>query len=162
MQLTLPLAALLLGASTVAALPGQGPGSPDPVNDLVVVSSNTAVGRRNLVERRTCYNTGSTIGRDFAYAAIDAFCKSVMGKTTTPGVPMTGTYTWSGGSETMFISAAPINGCTFKVDDNCNKLLQDPIMNCNVDGPTNTTQGGYWTDSCGQWTADPGSDGSRI
>ncbi|TDL15461.1 hypothetical protein BD410DRAFT_808885 [Rickenella mellea] len=163
MKFTLLLAALLVGVSTVV---GNTTTGPDPVKDLIVVSSsdNTTLSSRQLPGPRpgefvSCFNSGSQIDRAFAVAAIDAWCDSIIGQFWPSGTAKNAMFTWLGSSMTMCVAGTTINGCSFTVDGNCNRLLRLPIDGCNTGG-VNGKQGGFETDPCGQWTADPGSNGS--
>ncbi|TDL14752.1 hypothetical protein BD410DRAFT_845758 [Rickenella mellea] len=165
MKFTLLFAALLVGVSTVVATPTSGP---DPVKDLIIVSSseslNATLASRDLAKRDeivTCYNIGSKIDRVFATAAIDAWCASIIGQFWPSGTAKNTMFTWLGSPMTMYVAGSTINGCSFTVDGNCNRLLRLPIDGCNTGG-VNGKQGGFETDPCGQWTADPGSNGGRF
>ncbi|TDL14750.1 hypothetical protein BD410DRAFT_845757 [Rickenella mellea] len=167
MKLTLLFTSLLAGVSTVVATPSSGP---DPVKDLIIVSSsdNATISGRDLAGRAplpgetvTCYNVGSKIDRSFAVAAIDSWCASIIGQFWPSGTAKSMMFTWLGSPMTMYVAGSTINGCSFTVDDNCNRLLRLPIDGCNTGG-VNGKQGGFETDQCGLWTADPGSNGGRF
>ncbi|TDL15468.1 hypothetical protein BD410DRAFT_902570 [Rickenella mellea] len=164
MKFTLLLAALLVGVSTVVGTPTTGP---DPVKDLIVVSSSDNTTARYSVAAPSRVDQHLThisackpkIDRAFAVAAIDAWCNSIIGQFWPSGTAKNAMFTWLGSSMTMCVAGTTINGCSFTVDGNCNRLLRLPIDGCNTGG-VNGKQGGFETDTCGQWTADPGSNGS--
>ncbi|KAF8206891.1 hypothetical protein K438DRAFT_1756231 [Mycena galopus ATCC 62051] len=65
------------------------------------------------------------------------------------------------GTFTAYVSGEAINGCSFVIDGNCNRLLRLPVDGCNTGG-VNGKQGGYEIDLCGQWRTDPGCCGSDV
>ncbi|KAJ7171447.1 hypothetical protein C8R46DRAFT_1262949 [Mycena filopes] len=119
----------------------------------------------------TCYNSGVMADRAPLISAIDDWCGKVIGTTVTNGQTISASYNFFG--FTVFVSAEAINGyvqtsefspavdvkgaarsCNFVIDGNCNRLLRLPVDKCNTGGE-NGKQGGYETDSCGQWRTDP-------
>ncbi|RDB27121.1 hypothetical protein Hypma_004602 [Hypsizygus marmoreus] len=117
----------------------------------------TALEKRGGPEYVTCYNSGTKIDRAPSVTCIDNFCASVFGTRLAPGQTVALRYYW--GSFTILLSAQAINGCSWSIDKNCNRLLRKPLDECNTRGE-NGKQGGYVTDLCGQWRYDPGSNGS--
>ncbi|TDL19253.1 hypothetical protein BD410DRAFT_900296 [Rickenella mellea] len=131
-----------------------------------ISSNSTALEGRDILERTgaetvTCFNVGTKVDSAFAFASIDSFCASIKGQFVAAGTTKSATFTKSGTSTTIFVSGTAINGCSFTVDANCNRLLRLPINNCNIAG-ANGKQGGFESDACGQWTADPGTNGNRF
>ncbi|KAJ7171456.1 hypothetical protein C8R46DRAFT_1262961 [Mycena filopes] len=100
----------------------------------------------------SCYNSGFPANRAPLISAIDDWCGKVIGTTVTNGQTLLAYYNF--GTFVVSLSAKAINGCNFVIDGNCNRLLRLPVDKCNTGGE-NFKEGGFVTDSCGQWTLDP-------
>ncbi|KAF9531295.1 hypothetical protein CPB83DRAFT_919174 [Crepidotus variabilis] len=124
-----------------------------------VESANSTLERRTGTEVTTCYNIGTAMDRAPAISTIDDFCTRAIGQTLKDGSSFEFRYDY--GTVTALLSAQAINGCTFTIDGNCNRLLRVPLDGCNTNGE-NGKQGGYVTDICGQWRFDPGSNGNDF
>ncbi|KAH8832497.1 hypothetical protein DL96DRAFT_1704559 [Flagelloscypha sp. PMI_526] len=122
------------------------------------VTSSTLVNLESRDEVVTCYNKGTKIDRKYAITAIETFCGEVMGRHFNNDELFEKRYKFGNEvTQHMLISLKPINNCGgFTVDDNCGRLLRLPIDKCNTKGE-NGKQGGYETDPCGEWRADPGT-----
>ncbi|KAJ6472409.1 hypothetical protein C8R45DRAFT_936307 [Mycena sanguinolenta] len=87
----------------------------------------------------TCYGTG-TKARNLAFpadrapivAVIDDWCGKVIGSTVQNGQTVWARYDY--GTFTVFVSGEAINGCSFVIDGNCNRLLRLPVDGCNTSG----------------------------
>ncbi|KAJ3506922.1 hypothetical protein NLJ89_g6591 [Agrocybe chaxingu] len=130
------------------------------------ISVETADNTTHILEKRvgaevvTCYNTGTRVDRAPSTSVIDDFCNNrAIGQFVANGHTLYSRYDY--GSFTIFVSGSAINGCSFTIDGNCNRLLRLPLDGCNTSGE-NGKQGGYETDLCGQWRFDPGSNGSDF
>ncbi|KAJ8095893.1 hypothetical protein PM082_022793 [Marasmius tenuissimus] len=111
-------------------------------------------------ERVECFNQGTKSDRAPFVSAIDNWCGKIQGKVLKDGdAPLTNTFEF--GDVDYFFTVKAINGCSFTIDGNCNRLLRLPVDQCNTGGE-NGKQGGVMTDPCGQWTADPGKDGNAF
>ncbi|KAJ6472903.1 hypothetical protein C8R47DRAFT_1221637 [Mycena vitilis] len=108
----------------------------------------------------TCYNTGTKADRAPIVSVIDDWCGKVIGTHVVNGQTVWARYNY--GTFTVYVSGEAINNCGgFTIDGNCNRLLREPVDQCNTSG-VNGKQGGYETDLCGQWRTDPGSSGSDF
>ncbi|RDB20639.1 hypothetical protein Hypma_012105 [Hypsizygus marmoreus] len=131
----------------------------------------TSLNERAGTEIVTCYNAGTKASRSWPVRfehrrllqvspfvtcqlnhLIRAHRSSVMGQTLTNGQKVERRYNW--GSFTILVSGEAINGCSFKIDGNCNRLLRKPLDECNTKG-VNGKQGGFVRDLCGQWSGHP-------
>ncbi|RDB20652.1 hypothetical protein Hypma_012112 [Hypsizygus marmoreus] len=119
----------------------------------------TSLNKRLGPEIVTCYNAGTKVDRAPSVASIDDFCGRIIGTYIPDGRTLAYRYDW--GSFTILVSGQALNGCSFTVDGNCNRLLRLPLDGCNTGGE-NGKQGGYESDLCGSWTYDPGSNGSDF
>ncbi|KAF7359768.1 Glycoside hydrolase family 55 protein [Mycena venus] len=106
-----------------------------------------------------CYGTGTKADRAPIISVIDDWCGRVFGTTVNNGQTIWARYDY--GTFTILVSAEAINGCSWVVDGNCNRLLRLPTDRCNTNGE-NGKQGGFETDLCGQWRMDPGCCGSDF
>ncbi|KAJ7692005.1 hypothetical protein B0H16DRAFT_1477833 [Mycena metata] len=122
-------------------------------------STETALVPRVGTEVVTCYNTGTKADRAPIVSVIDDWCGKVIGTSVSNGQTVWARYNY--GTFTVYVSGEAINGCGFTIDGNCNRLLREPVDQCNTGG-VNGKQGGYETDLCGQWRTDPGSNGSDF
>ncbi|KAJ7673832.1 hypothetical protein DFH06DRAFT_1292655 [Mycena polygramma] len=87
----------------------------------------------------TCYNTGTKADRALIVSVIDDWCGRVIG-TYVPN----GQTVWSVclretsydyGTFTVYVSGEAINNCGgFTIDGNCNRLLREPVDQCNTGG----------------------------
>ncbi|KAF7307900.1 hypothetical protein MKEN_01150700 [Mycena kentingensis (nom. inval.)] len=111
--------------------------------------------RRYGSEQVTCYDQGTTADR----APLSSNSRH-MGRQVNDGHKIQTRYDY--GEFTVLVSGEAINGCNFVVDDNCSRLLQLPIEQCNTDADSDGKQGGYETDLCGQWRLDPGANGQDF
>ncbi|KAJ7079267.1 hypothetical protein B0H15DRAFT_999623 [Mycena belliarum] len=107
----------------------------------------------------TCYNFGTKADRAPIISVIDDWCGRVIGSSVQNGQTVWARYNY--GTFTVLVSGAAINGGSFVIDGNCNRLLRLPVDSCNTGG-VNGKQGGYETDLFGQWRTDPGSNGSDV
>ncbi|KAJ7920183.1 hypothetical protein B0H13DRAFT_2425645 [Mycena leptocephala] len=107
----------------------------------------------------TCYGFGTAADRTPIISVIDDWCGRVIGTQVTNSQTVWARYDY--GTFTVLVSGEAINGCNFVIDGNCNRLLREPVDQCNTGGE-NGKQGGYETDLCGQWRTDPGSNGSDV
>ncbi|KAH9479031.1 hypothetical protein JR316_0007605 [Psilocybe cubensis] len=124
------------------------------------IPGNVTLAKRNGAEVVTCYDTGTQVDRAPATSVIDDWCNNhAIGQVVKNGAIIWARYNY--GSFTILVSGQAINGCSFKVDSNCNRLLRLPVDRCNTDGE-NGKQGGFETDLCGSWRFDPGSNGSDF
>ncbi|KAH9477242.1 hypothetical protein JR316_0011168 [Psilocybe cubensis] len=122
------------------------------------IPGNTTLEKRYGTEVLTCYNMGTKVDRAPSTSVIDDWCNNrAIGQVVNNGQTIWARYNY--GTFTILVSGEAINGCSFKVDGNCNRLLRLPLDGCNTSGE-NGKQGGYETDLCGQWRYDPGSNGS--
>ncbi|KAJ7150714.1 hypothetical protein C8R46DRAFT_1043520 [Mycena filopes] len=106
-----------------------------------------------------CFNSGTRADRAPIISVIDDWCGKVIGTTVTNGQTLSARYSFP--AFTVFVSAKAINGCNFVIDGNCNRLLRLPVDKCDTSGE-NSKRGGVETDSCGQWTTDPGCCGTDV
>ncbi|KAG7086867.1 hypothetical protein E1B28_002788 [Marasmius oreades] len=128
----------------------------------VVALSQALASPTELVDRTqpeivSCYNSGTKSDRAPFVAAIDQWCAKVIGTHLNNGQEVSTVFEF--GAVDYWLSAKAINGCSFTIDGNCNRLLRLPVDRCNTGGE-NGKQGGVMTDPCGQWRADPGRDGN--
>ncbi|KAK7028613.1 hypothetical protein R3P38DRAFT_932871 [Favolaschia claudopus] len=151
----------ILGA-VVARIEGQITDVPDKWLSIeqAIIYHNSTTGP--LVERAgteavTCYKTGTKADRAPIVSVIDD-CR-VIGTHLNNGQEVMARYNY--GTFTVLVSAKAINGCSFTIDGNCNRLLRLPVDKCNTGG-VNGKQGGFETDLCGQWNTDPGCCGSDF
>jgi len=120
----------------------------------------TTLEKRQGTEVVTCYDDGTMADRAPLVSVIDDWCNNhAIGTQVSNGQTIWARYNY--GSFTVLVSGASVNGCSFIVDGNCNRLLREPVDQCNTDG-VNGKQGGFETDLCGQWRIDPGSNGSDF
>ncbi|KAF7293361.1 putative LysM domain-containing protein [Mycena kentingensis (nom. inval.)] len=117
--------------------------------------------KRYGAEALTCYNAGTSTSVDILNSVIDDFCKINIdnGTSVSNGEVVQRNYDY--GDVTIYLSATALNGCSWKFDDNCGRLLRRPISECN-EGQDSGKQGGYVTDLCAQWRTDPGSNGNML
>ncbi|KAJ6615008.1 hypothetical protein B0H10DRAFT_2191250 [Mycena sp. CBHHK59/15] len=149
-------------AAVVARVEGDVTDAPAKwlsVEQGVSYKNSTALVPRLGPEVVTCYNTGTKADRSPIVSVIDDWCGKVIGSTVTNGQTVWARYNY--GTFTVLVSGEAINGCSFVIDGNCNRLLREPVDQCNTGG-VNGKQGGYETDLCGQWRTDPGSNGSDF
>ncbi|KAG6914933.1 hypothetical protein DXG01_014369 [Tephrocybe rancida] len=164
-------ALLAIAASTFV---GTVFATPAPVTWLSVETGITEAGNTTTIAKRigtevvTCYNTGTKADRAPIVSVIDDWCNLIedlrlsnhaIGQHVSNGQTIWARYNY--GTFTVLVSGAAINGCSFTVDGNCNRLLREPVDQCNTGG-VNGKQGGFETDLCGQWRTDPGSNGSDF
>ncbi|KAJ6619422.1 hypothetical protein B0H10DRAFT_2026554 [Mycena sp. CBHHK59/15] len=142
------LVAIAMAASAYAAVVARVEG--DVTDAPAKVYSTALVPRLGPVV--TCYNTGTKADRSPIVSVIDDWC----GYVTVWCTVTNGQTVW-----VVLVSGEAINGCSFVIDGNCNRLLREPVDQCNTGG-VNGKQGGYETDLCGQWRTDPGSNGSDF
>ncbi|RDB20744.1 hypothetical protein Hypma_012109 [Hypsizygus marmoreus] len=116
----------------------------------------TSLNKREGAELITCYNAGTKIDRASSIASIDDFCAKHIGQELKDNEVVSFRYDW--GSFTILISGQAVNGCSFTIDNNCNRLLRKPLDECNTGGE-NGKQGGFESDICSTWRFDPGSNG---
>jgi len=122
--------------------------------------NTTTLAKRLGTEVVTCYNVGTKADRAPIISVIDDWCNNhAIGMHVSNGQTIWARYNY--GTFTVLVSGEAINGCSFTVDGNCNRLLREPVDQCNTGG-VNGKQGGYETDLCGQWRTDPGSNGSDF
>ncbi|KAJ8090021.1 hypothetical protein PM082_018600 [Marasmius tenuissimus] len=131
---------------------------------VVAIAIGQALASPHLVERVEpeivdCYNAGTKSDRLPFVSAIDQWCATVIGKHLDNGQEVSTVFEF--GDVDYWFSAKAINGCSFTIDGNCNRLLRLPVDKCNTGGE-NGKQGGVMTDPCGQWRADPGRDGNPF
>ncbi|RDB20718.1 hypothetical protein Hypma_012092 [Hypsizygus marmoreus] len=156
---------ILLSLSTLVLNVQGSAVSPSPLPSFVSVENvsrefngnATSVNKRAGTEIVTCYNAGTRVDRGPSTSSIDDFCNRFKGQTLSNGQNVANRYDW--GTFTILVSAEAINGCSFTIDGNCNRLLRKPVDECNTRGE-NGKQGGFVRDLCGQWRYDPGSNGS--
>ncbi|KAG6826856.1 hypothetical protein H0H92_014151 [Tricholoma furcatifolium] len=118
------------------------------------------VAKRAGTEVVTCYNTGTKADRAPIVSVIDDWCNNhAIGTHVSNGQTIWARYNY--GTFTVLVSGSAINGGSFIVDGNCNRLLRLPVDQCNTGG-VNGKQGGYETDLFGMWRTDPGSNGSDF
>ncbi|KAF8955414.1 hypothetical protein BDZ97DRAFT_1825203 [Flammula alnicola] len=151
-------------AIATSALAASIPVTPTPAKWLSVETGVTKAGNTTTLAKRlgtevvTCYNEGTTADRAPIVSVIDDWCNNhAIGTFVSSGETIWARYDY--GTFTVLVSGEAINGCTFTVDGNCNRLLREPVDQCNTGG-VNGKQGGFETDLCGQWRTDPGSNGS--
>ncbi|CAA7268555.1 unnamed protein product [Cyclocybe aegerita] len=128
----------------------------------IIEADNTTsiLAKRVGAEVVSCYNTGTKVDRAPSISVIDDFCNNrAIGHHVANGQTLYSRYDY--GSFTIYVSGSAINGCSFTIDGNCNRLLRLPLDGCNTNGE-NGKQGGFETDLCGQWRFDPGSNGSDF
>ncbi|KAF8226128.1 hypothetical protein L208DRAFT_1407509 [Tricholoma matsutake] len=127
---------------------------------LTKAGNATTLAKRAGAEVVTCYNTGTAADRAPIVTVIDDWCNNhAIGTSVSNGETIWARYNY--GAFTVLVSAEAINGCAFTVDGNCNRLLREPVDQCNTGG-VNGKQGGFEADLCGQWRTDPGSNGSDF
>ncbi|KAF8962980.1 hypothetical protein BDZ97DRAFT_1822431 [Flammula alnicola] len=148
-------------AGTISTTPeAAAPAKWISVETGFIKAGNTTLAKREGTEVVTCYNTGTAVDRAPAASVIDDFCNNrAIGVYVPDGHTLYSRYDY--GTFTIYVSGAAINGCSFTIDGNCNRLLREPLDGCNTRG-VNGKQGGYETDLCGQWRFDPGSKGSDF
>ncbi|KAJ6559992.1 hypothetical protein B0H19DRAFT_1260659 [Mycena capillaripes] len=158
-------------AGVVARVEGDAIGAPAKwlsVEHGTTYGNSTALVPRSGTEVISCYNTGTAADRAPITSVIDDWCGHVIGTTVTNGQTIWARYDY--GTFTVLVSGAAINGfighseyssCSWVVDGNCNRLLREPVDQCNTSGE-NGKQGGVETDLCGQWRTDPGSNGNDF
>ncbi|KAF8960455.1 hypothetical protein BDZ97DRAFT_1833766 [Flammula alnicola] len=151
-------------AITTSALAASIPLTPTPAKWLSVETGVTKAGNTTTLTKRlgtevvSCYNEGTAADRAPIISVIDDWCDNyAIGTFVSNGETIWARYDY--GTFTVLVSGEAINGCTFTVDGNCNRLLREPVDQCNTSGE-NGKQGGFETDLCGQWRTDPGSNGS--
>ncbi|KAJ7830276.1 hypothetical protein B0H13DRAFT_2372047 [Mycena leptocephala] len=152
-------------ASVVARVEGEITGR----TPLTWLSIEEGISYKNETERSliprvgtevvTCYGFGTKADRAPIIAVIDDWCGKVIGTHVSNGQTVWARYNY--GTFTVLVSGEAINGCNVVIDGNCNRLLREPVDQCNTSGE-NGKQGGYETDLCGQWRTDPGSNGSDV
>ncbi|KAJ7150715.1 hypothetical protein C8R46DRAFT_1229650 [Mycena filopes] len=125
------------------------------IEEGIAHNTSLSLAPRVGAEVVSCYNSGFRADRAPLISVIDDWCGKVIGTTVTNGQTRSALYSF--GTFTVSVSAKAINGCNFVIDGNCNRLLRLPVDRCNTGGE-NGKQGGFETDSCGQWTLDPNSD----
>ncbi|KAK7028624.1 hypothetical protein R3P38DRAFT_3394685 [Favolaschia claudopus] len=157
--------ALVVAAPVLAAVVARVEGEitdavPGKVNMIILdlVTSGPLV-KRTGTEVVTCYGFGTQADRAPIVSVIDDWCGKVIGTQVSNGQTVWARYDY--GTFTVLVSGEAINGCTFVIDGNCNRLLRLPVDGCNTGG-VNGKQGGYETDLCGQWRTDPGCCGSDV
>ncbi|KAJ7902946.1 hypothetical protein B0H13DRAFT_2026083 [Mycena leptocephala] len=113
-----------------------------------------AAALQSRVEVVTCYNVGTQLADQDINNALVEWCSAVKGTTLGPNGNIF-RRTEIGNGFSVLLSATARPGCSFTIDDNCTRLLQEPLNQCNVNA--NDKQGGYETDPCGIWRTDPGT-----
>ncbi|KAJ7800207.1 hypothetical protein B0H14DRAFT_3490933 [Mycena olivaceomarginata] len=156
----LAIAAPALGA-VVARIEGDVTSDVVPGKWLSIKQGITYHNSTDVVPRAgpivTCYGSGTKADRAPIISVIDDWC-GVIGTSVANNQEVWARYDY--GTFTVRVSGKAINNCGgFTIDGNCNRLLRLPVDRCNTGG-VNGKQGGYETDLCGQWTTDPGSNGS--
>ncbi|KAJ6598154.1 hypothetical protein DFH09DRAFT_1131078 [Mycena vulgaris] len=149
-------------AAVVARVEGEvsdAPGKWLSVEHGVAYKNSTALVPRASTEVVHCYGFGTKADRAPIVSVIDDWCGKVIGSRVNNGQTVWARYNY--GTFTVYVSGQAINGCSFVIDGNCNRLLRLPVDKCNTGG-VNGKQGGYETDICGQWRTDPGSNGSDV
>ncbi|KAF8206892.1 hypothetical protein K438DRAFT_1963196 [Mycena galopus ATCC 62051] len=151
-------------ASVVARVEGEITGSADKwlsIEQGITYENNTVTPlvSRAGTEVVSCYGFGTKADRAPLVSVIDDWCGKVIGTTVHNGQTVWARYNY--GTFTVYVSGQAINGCSFVIDGNCNRLLRLPVDKCNTGG-VNGKQGGYETDLCGQWRTDPGCCGSDV
>ncbi|KAF7362597.1 hypothetical protein MVEN_00608500 [Mycena venus] len=91
----------------------------------------------------TCYNAGTALADQTINNVLLDFCSHVIGTGVGPGATISNRYILSGGDSVLF-SATALPSCSFIIDENCSRLLQEPLNQCNVN--SNNKQGGFETD----------------
>lgn len=149
---SLTVGILALGAQFAAAAPA--------VQATALQARDGTLEARNL-EYVSCYGFGATMDRAILISAIDTFCAAVKNKFFDAGHVEHREYIWS--SYKIIIEAKAEGSCSFRVDDNCGRLLRMPVDMCNTGG-VNGKQGGYVYEvpTCGWWRVDPQQGNTRI
>ncbi|KAG7086819.1 hypothetical protein E1B28_002741 [Marasmius oreades] len=107
------------------------------------LASPTELVDRAQPEIVSCYNVGTKSDRTPFVAAIDQWAaeiienpplanRKVIGTTLHDGQEVSTVFEF--GAVDYWLSAKAINGCSFTIDSNCNRLLRLPVDQCNTSG----------------------------